>query len=281
MKSHFFRSNAIVRTKFFRHDRRFYQHTVPDVYPLFAYDSVRTEALTSWRRDLRHQQGISVPPPPVMLEAEFEAGGIIKQRLLERQRLELLLCENPGYMLHYAQRLHDHLGINHGILIDYATSHHNHKFLNCILVSADFYYTWLGRNPDQWFHDSLDRWQLWEMIRAFNLEVPPEHLNPIPKTGLLVGEPFWEAVANIHSGRVFYPLDQLNEEGSGSAAGGAGASSGQTPAGGAANAPAGYLQDNSGASSAAAKKPVTLSPQQVATFKKAAKQGMPFAEVCA
>lgn len=265
-------------TKFFRHDRKFYQHAVPDVHPLFGYDSVRTEAVHSWRDDMRHQQGLSVPPPPVLLEAEFEAGGIAKQRVLEKQRLELVLCENPGYMLHYAQRLDDQLGINHGILKDYAVSRHSHHFLNCIIVSADFYFTWVGRNPNQWFHGSQEWWQLQEMIRAFNLEVPREHLNPIPKTGLLCGESFWEAVANIHNGRVFYPMDQLDKEGSGAGAASSGGGSASGAGGGGNQHNLGsYLE---GPSTAATKAPAPLSATQIATFKKAAKAGVPFVEVC-
>lgn len=278
MISHSAKNGAMALTKFFRHDRKFYQHAVPEIFPLFSYDSVRTEALQSWRADLRHQQGLSVPPPPAMLEPEFEAGGISKQRLLEKQRLELVLCENPGFMLHYAQRLDDQLGINHGIVKDYAVSRHSHHFLNCIIVSADFYYTWLGRTPNQWFYGSQDWWQLQEMIRAFDLEIPQEHHNPIPRTGLLYGELFWEAVANLHSGRVFYPMDQLDNPGSGAAAASSGGSAG-SGAGGANQQNLGtYLGGSSAASAPKALAP--LSATQMATLKKAALAGVPFVEVC-
>lgn len=274
MKPNFSKRSTTAHAKFFRHNPLFYQHPVPEVYPLFSYESVRTRAVDTWRADLRHQQGLSVPPPPVMLEPEFLEHGIFNQRQLEQQRLELLLCESPGYQLQYGQQLHDRLGLNHGILKTYATNHRTEKFFNCILVSSEFFYTWLGRKPTQYFIDGPEWLALRQMIHAQGLEIPPEYDNPIPRTGLLCGESFWEAVANIHTGRVFYPLDQLNEEGAGAgpAPGGAG--------GGGPSGPSPALSLGGGAAAAIANPGMVLSAVQIATFKNAAKQGLAFVEVC-
>ncbi len=218
-------------TQFFRHRPDFYQHEVPDLYPLFSHEAPRVAAAAQWLASMAQNPSDLIVPPAVIGDSEFTDSWIGRQRHLERQRMELLLCESPGHILQYSEQLHTALSTNHLLLTDYARSTQPDKLFNCVIVSAEFYYSRLGREPNQWFAGTFEWWQLHEMLRAFHIEIPPEHENTVPRTGLLWGEDYWQVIANLVHGRVFFAFDGFDEAGSdsgssGGAGGGGGANSG-------------------------------------------------------
>ncbi len=240
--------DAFLRNKFFRHKNLFYQHAVPDLFPLYSHATTALDTVQRWFKAMRNNPGDIAHASGNLLDSEFTDGLIRKQLLLEKQRLEVLLSENPGFVLQYGEQLHNSLGTNHNLVTEYARSVRPDKLFNSVIVSAEFYFTHVGNAPQQWFGGSFEWWDLMEMIRAYGVELPPEHQNPVPRTGLLCGEAFWQAVANLCHGRVFFPLDLLNESGDAAAAGGGGGgSSSGAGAGAGSGSGQGYLGGDSGA----------------------------------
>ncbi len=219
-------SDTLLKSRFFRHDKNFYEFKVPDLYPTFSYDSRRVTQAQKWMERARQSLTTADVSTPNIDGEEFIFEFIGKQRLLERQRLEILLCESPGYILQYAEQLRTELRQNEEILRSYVHSHVMEKYLDCLIVSGDFYYTFTGRHAPQLFQGSYEWWQLVEMIRAGGLEVPPEYANPIPRTGVLCEADFWQAAQNVLHNRIFIPQDVLNEQGGGASAAGGGAGGG-------------------------------------------------------
>ncbi|CAM2068867.1 RHS repeat protein [Sulfidibacter corallicola] len=210
--------------EFVNHDPNFYKFDVPDVSPTFTYRLSRSENPNS----SNHLSFLEAGEYQAMwLHSAAGENALRLQKDLEIQRLEILLCKDPGVVLNYGQQLSLALSHNHDLLSRIASGKERDRRVDAIVVMAGFFHSWLGQLPQSQYLGTERWWRTLEKIRSLGIEIPSEHSHPIPKTGVLSGRLLYQALENMRTGTFFDGTAELLEKG-GSSSAGSGGSAGKS-----------------------------------------------------
>ncbi|CAM2063905.1 DUF1308 domain-containing protein [Sulfidibacter corallicola] len=202
-------------------DKNHFRFEPPDLFPTFSYEHSVVSGIE--------------PPPRVQLgqpsnlqsgltESAHVESAIKLQKDLEIQRMEILLCQDPGHILRYGAQMATALALNHELLEQLIRGRLGRRRLEALVVQAGFHYTWLGRFPESRFIGTEHWWRTLTRLRSLGIEIPTDHAHPVPKTGVLAGRTLHQVIENMRNGIFFSGTSELLE----SDDGGASVSSGRT-----------------------------------------------------
>ena len=175
----------------FQIDPRFYRFEVPEIAPLSHFSLPSTQ----WSPPHR-QRGASTTRNHSLDAQKAQA----LQKALEIQRMEILLCEDPSYVLLYAQMLSERLALNHQTIRDMAHRQEETHHIEAILVSEAFHTRLTGQPPPNHFEGSFLWWRLMETLKRRHIPVPCITEHPISRTGVLHGQALQQALVDLRHG---------------------------------------------------------------------------------